>query len=141
MHLSFCCFPRSNAPVSPPALQQNTCHGLLFFSDPMPNGSQRSSPSFLPQTLPSLQHQQAFPGDTPVEQSRKIGKPPEDLHHSLPSSKPNPPLSFLSLQQNTCCNLPSPLSISLVDPTDLPNWTCLTPLLLYSVLPLSGMPC
>jgi hypothetical protein len=28
-----------------------------------------------------------------------------------------------------------------VDPTDLPNWTCLTPLLLYSVLPLSGMPC
>lgn len=82
---------RSNPLILILALWQKTLCDLPFFSDLTVNKSQRSSPpTFLPLTHPRLRYQQTYPGNTPIEHSRKTTRPHKisyqvvHNHHTLP---------------------------------------------------------
>jgi len=97
---------------------------------------------FSPNSLHYLQHQRAFPVNPPVEQGRETDTLTEDLHQSLPSCKFNPLVSFLALEQNTCCwaFLP-PLPPSPVDPTYHLLLISSTTNYFITALTIAGTPC
>lgn len=69
---------------------------------------------------PSLQIQQTIPMNILAEQARETNKLTEDFYHTLLSSKPSPPSSFLSLKQNSAAAFLTPFPLSPLGPTDLP---------------------
>lgn len=97
-------------------MQQKACCSLPFLSDPISNGSQRSS--FLaPQhphnssQYPSFQQQQAFLGNRPADHVKTFTMPPSPANW-IPQSHP-----YLCNRTPAAACLP-PLPTS-VDPTDL----------------------
>lgn len=119
--LSFCSSSPNPASLIPSSFTKNL-HLSFFPLWANPSGSHRfSPPAFLLPTHPSIPVPDTSRHSlwTPAEQSRETGQLTEDLHFFLTSSKPNAPVSSLSLQQNSCFIFPSSLLTSPMDPRDL----------------------
>lgn len=92
---------------------------LPFLSDPTTNRSQRSSPTFLPTTHPSIPASNTSRYYRGTHQLSRPGKQVRLPKTFTTSSSAANPVSFLVLQENSCSSLSSPLPASPVDPTGL----------------------